>query len=113
FGVTFGAALVLFALVHNLAADLLFLVFVGMAGDGYSTLNSTMVMLNTDRAWYGRVMSIYMMNWSLMPLATLPLGALTDTIGAPLAETMAGTLIVALVAGVVILYPSWRKLGNV
>ena len=113
FGVMFGAALVFFALVHNFGADLFFLVFVGIAGDGYSTLNSTMVMLNTDRAWYGRVMSIYMMNWSLMPLATLPLGALTDSIGAPFTETMAGMLIVALVVGVVILYPPWRKLGDI
>jgi len=112
FGVMFGVALVLFALVHIFAVDLGFLVFVGIAGDGYSTLNSTMVMLNTDRAWYGRVMSIYMINWSLMPMATLPLGALSDAIGAPITEAMAGALIVAVVGGVTLFYPAWRKLGE-
>lgn len=112
FGILFGVALALFALVHIFAVDLGFLVFVGIAGDGYSTLNSTMVMLNTDRAWYGRVMSIYMMNWSLMPLATLPLGALSDAIGAPITEAMAGSLILAVVGGVALFYPAWRKLGD-
>ncbi|MGH2461695.1 MAG: MFS transporter [Chloroflexota bacterium] len=112
FGILFGVALCFFALVHVFSLDLFFLIFVGIAGDGYSTLNSTMVMLNTDRAWYGRVMSIYMMNWSLMPLATLPLGAMSDSIGAPITEAIAGALIVALVIGVVIFYPSWRKLGD-
>ena len=112
FGLVYALALVLFAMVHVFAVDLGFLVLVGIAGDGYSTLNSTMVMLNTDRAWYGRVMSIYMMNWSLMPLATLPLGALTDLIGAPFTEALAGTLILAVVGGVALFYPAWRKLGN-
>ena len=112
FGMFYAAGLVLFAIVHVLAADLFFLGIVGLAGDGYSTLNSTMLMLNTDRAWYGRVMSIYMMNWSLMPLATLPLGALADLIGAPFTEAGAGSIILIIVASVAIFYPNWRKLGE-
>lgn len=112
FGMMFASGLILFALVHVFVIDLLFLVIVGLAGDGYSTLNSTMLMLNTDRAWYGRVMSIYMMNWSLMPLATMPLGALADFIGAPATEAAAGSLILLIVASVAVFYPNWRKLGE-
>ncbi len=112
FGLLYAIALIFFALIHVLAIDLFFLILVGIAGDGYSTLNSTMVMLNTDRAWYGRVMSIYMMNWSLMPLATLPLGALADAIGAPFTEAIAGSLILAVVGGVALFYPAWRKIGD-
>jgi MFS family permease len=112
FGIIYATALMLFALVHVFSIDLVFLVLVGIAGDGYSTLNSTMVMLNTDRAWYGRVMSIYMMNWSLMPLATLPLGALADAIGAPFTEAFAGAMILAVVASVALFYPAWRKMGE-
>jgi len=112
FGIFYAIGLVLFALVHDFAADLFFLGIVGLAGDGYSTLNSTMLMLNTDRAWYGRVMSIYMMNWSLMPLATMPLGALSDLIGAPSTEAGAGLIILVIVASVAIFYPNWRKLGE-
>ncbi|HEX5417833.1 MAG TPA: MFS transporter [Chloroflexota bacterium] len=113
FGIMFGAGLLLFALVHIFAIDLLFLVAVGMAGDSYSTLNSTMMMLNTDKAWYGRVMGVYMMNWSLMPLATLPLGALADMISAPYTVAIASTIILILIACVALFYPAYRKVGEV
>jgi len=112
FGVIFGASLLLFSLVHVFAIDLVFLAAVGLAGDSYSTLNSTMVMLNTDRAWYGRVMGVYMMNWSLMPLATLPLGALADWIGAPASVTIASTIVLALIVWVALFYPAYRKVGE-
>lgn len=112
FGVFFGLGLIGFAAVHVFIPDLLFLVVVGLFGDGYSTLNSTMVMLNTDRAWYGRVMSIYMMNFALMPLATLPLGALSDVINAPVAVGSAAVLIVLVVGGVGLFYPPYRKVGD-
>ncbi|MGH2461696.1 MAG: MFS transporter [Chloroflexota bacterium] len=113
FGILFGIGLVAFAAVHIFSIDLVFLAVVGLFGDGYSTLNSTMVMLNTDRAWYGRVMSIYMMNFALMPLATLPLGALSDWLSAPIAVGGAAVLIVLLVGGVGLFYPPYRKVGVV
>jgi len=112
FGIFFGLSLLLFAAVHFFAMDLVFLVLVGLAGDGYSTLNSTMVMLNTDKAWYGRVMSIYLMNFALMPLATLPLGALSDMISAPFAVGSAAVLIILVVGGVGLFYPPYRKVGE-
>lgn len=113
FGGFYATGLILFALIHSFTIDLIFLMMVGLAGDGYSTLNSTMVMLNSERAWYGRVMGIYMMNWSLMPLATMPLGALADLIGAPYTVAGAAILILTLVAGVGFLYPPYRKVGEV
>jgi len=113
FGILFGLGLLAFAAVHFFAVDLFFLVAVGLFGDGYSTLNSTMVMLNTDRAWYGRVMSIYMMNFALMPLATLPLGAVSDVISAPAAVGGAAAIIILLVGGVGLFYPPYRKVGDV
>lgn len=111
FGLVYGVGLLLFSLVHVFAIDLIFLAAVGLAGDSYSTLNSTMVMLNTDRAWYGRVMGVYMMNWSLMPLATLPLGALADLIGAPPTVAIASTIILALISWVALFYPAYRQVG--
>jgi MFS family permease len=113
FGLFFGLSLFAFAAVHVFSADLVFLAIVGIFGDGYSTLNSTMVMLNTDRAWYGRVMSIYMMNFALMPLATLPLGALSDVVNAPVAVGGAAALIVALVVWVAFFFPPYRKVGDI
>lgn len=112
FGVFFGLGLLLFATVHIFALDLVFLALVGLAGDGYSTLNSTMVMLNTEKSWYGRVMSIYLMNFALMPLATLPLSALSDVINAPFAVGGAAVVIIVVIGGVGLFYPPYRKVGE-
>ncbi len=53
-----------------------------------------------------------MMNYALMPLATLPLGALSDAFSAPLALGGAAAIIVLVVGGVGLFYPSYRKVGE-
>jgi len=80
-GIVFGITLLLFALSGTYWISLALLAVVGATSQGYLTLNRMLVLLNTDRALYGRVMGIYMMTWSLMPVATLPMGALVDAVG--------------------------------
>ena len=70
------------------------------------TLNNTLVLEATDQQFRGRVMSIFSLSFGLMPAVALPLGVLTDAVGAPLALTaMAGCLLVAVSAIVVVSYP--------
>lgn len=96
-GLGFGVFLSLFAMtsVYWMALPLLYLV--GFASNTYLTLNKTLVMLATDRELYGRVMSIYMMGFSAIPLALLPMGAAVDAFGAPLTVATAGVLLTAAV----------------
>ena len=105
-GVGFGVTLLLFALSTRYEVALALLVVVGLASQAYMTINSVLIMLHTDKQFYGRVMSVYMMTWSLMPIATLPLGALVDIVGAPATVAGAGALLAALMALVAALYPS-------
>lgn len=95
FGVLFGTALIGFALTPVFAPALAWIFVVGLAGNAYMALNSTMIMATAERAYHGRVMSIYMMTWSLMPLSTLPLGKVVDAAGVQSTTAVAG-LIVAL-----------------
>ncbi len=108
-GVAVGVSLALFAFSTTLIIALLFLVAVGFMTDGYFTINRILVMQETDKAFYGRVMSIYMMTWSLMPLSLVPMGIAVDHVGAPLTVGVSGLLLATFVAGVTLFYPSLRR----
>jgi MFS family permease len=107
FGALFGVALVGFALTPVFTPALVWIFVVGLAGNAYMALNSTMIMATTERAYHGRVMSVYMMTWSLMPLSTLPLGKLVDAIGVQQTTVIAG----AIVAGFVLVVGATRLRG--
>lgn len=109
-GLLFGVSLIVFAIstIYELSVVVLFAV--GLASQGYMTLNSVLLMLSTNKELYGRVMSIYMMTWSLMPVALLPMGALVDAVGAPITVAGAGILLLVAMAGVAVARPElWRK----
>lgn len=107
FGVAFGGALVLFALTSSFPLALGFILLVGLCGNAYTALNNTMIMTTTDRAYHGRVMSIYMMTWSLSPLASLPIGAVVDAFGAQHVVAVFGVLVAAVVLGLSPLRLKW------
>lgn len=111
-GIIFGVALALFALSPSFVVALAFLVLVGCASQGYFTINRILVMLATDREYYGRVMSVYMMNWSLMPLALLPMGAIVDQVGAPDTIAAAGLLLTVFVVAIALVRPGIRHMAQ-
>jgi MFS family permease len=109
-GIGFGGFLIPFALSKNLGLSLAMLVLVGLCSEIFMTVNRMMVLLNTEARLYGRVMGTYAMTFSLMPIATLPMGALVDRIGAPKTIAGAGFLLAAMVIGLSMVLPRiWRK----
>ena len=108
-GVAIGVSLALFAFSTSLVMALLFLVVVGFMTDGYFTINRILVMIETDKAFYGRVMSIYMMTWSLMPISLVPMGLMVDRVGAPITVGIAGLMLAAFVTGITIFSPEIRR----
>jgi hypothetical protein len=99
-GVAFGLGLLAFALAPSLPLAMVALVVVGAASASYQSLNNTLVIEATPPAYYGRVMSVYMMIWSLQPLATMPTARLADLIGARPTVAGSGVLLALVVAGV-------------
>ena len=108
-GIVVGLSLAGFAFSTSIVPAMFFLVIVGFMTDGYFTINRILVMLETDREFYGRVVSIYMMTWSLMPLALVPMGVLVDSVGAPVTIGVAGIILAAFIAGVTIFSPHVRR----
>jgi MFS family permease len=112
-GVTLGLALFAFGITGGLKIYWLALVtlfIVGMANDFYSTINNTLIMLNTDRALQGRVMSAYMMTWSLAPLSAAPFGIVMDHIGGPSTMLFIGGVLAVFVLLMATLHPGYRRL---
>jgi predicted MFS family arabinose efflux permease len=108
-GIAFGVTLVFFALSNSYWLSFLMLLAVGMSSQAYLTLNQTLLMMSTDRALYGRVMSVYMMTRSAMPISTLPMGFLVDWWGPQGTIAGAGVILAVSLAIVGVLRPAqWR-----
>lgn len=108
-GVLFGLSLALFATSTNFVLSSVLLVVVGLASQGYLTINRVLLMLNTETAYYGRMMSIYFMTFSLMPTSMLLMGALVDVAGAPVTVGASGVLLSMFIAAAAVLRPPLRE----
>lgn len=92
-GVIFGMFMVVFALSSFYHLSLVLLVGVGLASQGYMTMNSVLLMEITDPAYYGRMMSIYMLTFSMSPVAMLPIGFFVDKFGASTTVVFCGIIL--------------------
>ena len=92
-GIAFGVSLALFAMSSNFPLSLFLLTIIGLVGQGYMTINSILMMESTDSAYYGRVMSVYMLTFSMSPVAMLPIGYLVDRFGVSRTEMTAGIIL--------------------
>ena len=97
----FGVALALFAVSPWFLLSLLLVGVTGAISSIYMAANNTIIQMTVTDEYRGRVMSVYMMTWGMMPFGTLPMGILSDLFGAPLAvagQALLSTLVVLLVA---------------
>ena len=109
-GVGVGLSLVLVAVSPSFPIALLCLVAAGFTSAAYSSLNSTLIMGNSEPRMYGRVMSVYVLTWALMPMGTLPMSLLAEQAGGRVTFATAGALTAAAILAVALLYPSYRRI---
>ncbi|MGQ9573589.1 MAG: MFS transporter [Dehalococcoidia bacterium] len=111
-GVALGVGVFLFGSAPSFALALPALALIGLTFNGYLTINNTLIFNHSRRDLHGRVMSVYMLTWSLMPLAALPMSVLADVVGPQPTVATAGVLVALFIAGVAVFYPAYRKLGS-
>ena len=109
-GIGFGVSLILFGAAPVLPLGLVALLFVGLTANGYWALNNTMVLGSTAPEYYGRVMSVYMVSWSMTSFSALPESALADHVGVQTMVAGVGALLVVLLLAIVFLLPGYRRL---
>ena len=99
----FGGLLIAFSLAPVYATALAVGVGLGVAEQGFFSLNQSLSMRYCDREYYGRVQAVLMLGFSVSGLVGLPLGLLADGIG--LRPTMfgMGTAAVVLIGALLLL----------
>jgi MFS family permease len=114
-GTALGGALMLFGIcaafkLYVLALIALFLV--GLTLDFNATINQTLIMLNADRALYGRVMSVYMMTFALSGFSASISGALMDRFGGAVTMLSQGALLAVFVVLMATLNKGYRSIRS-
>lgn len=109
-GIIFGLALIFFGQSNSLLAGSISLVFVGGGSSMFMTLNNTMIMSNTPQELIGRVMSIFLMTFGLMPLGVLPAGAIAEAFGAPVTVVVGGSILLVFLLAATLTQPRLRRL---
>ena len=89
---TFGLFLCGFAMAPTLWVGLVFLALAGASSSVYMTLNGTIIQELTPDEYRGRVSSVYMMTWGMMPIGAVPAGAIAEVWGAPTAVFLGGAI---------------------
>ncbi len=105
----FGLFLCLFALAPWLPLALVFLALAGASSSIYMTLNGTILQEICPDEYRGRVSSVYMVTWGMMPLGAVPAGALAEVYGAPLTVFVGGAICLLFAVGMLLLRPQLRE----
>lgn len=105
----FAVAVMAFALTSLPVLAGVLLVASGAASAALMSINNTVLQLKVDDAVRGRVLSIYMLTWGLLPVGQLPIGAFADEFGAPAAVFGATLLAIAWIVFLAFRYPDLRR----
>ena len=89
-----GVGLVLIAAIPVYSAAAMIMVLLGIGDSGRQALNQTLIIELASPEYRGRIMSLFMLNYGLMPLSITPAGYLTDYLGG---QTVIGFMGVALI----------------
>ncbi|MGE3268619.1 MAG: MFS transporter [Chloroflexota bacterium] len=105
-----SVSLIALAASTSLPISIGIMAIIGVTQAVYLATNNTLVQLAVPDALQGRVMSVYMTTWGLMPLGALPQGILADIVGAPAVVAGAGLLSCLMIAVMALRNPDLRAL---
>lgn len=87
-----------------------FLVAIGFISSIYMSINMTLTQVHALPAMRGRVMSLMMMTFGLMPIGALPFGSMAEVIGTPNALTLSGLALAVLTLIFAFTYTAFRRI---
>ncbi|MBV9582984.1 MAG: MFS transporter [Chloroflexi bacterium] len=114
-GTALGLALMLFGICSAFnwfLVSLSALFLVGLSLDFNATINQTLIMLNTERALYGRVMSVYMMTWALSGFSASLSGVLMDQFGGAVTMLLQGAVLAVFVVLMASFNEGYKQIRN-
>ena len=108
--ILFGLALILFSFSRFFPLSILLLLFVGAANSTYMIPLMTQLQISVPDELRGRVMGIFTMTYSMMPLGSLPMGAIAGIMGTPFAVAAGGGMVIISTLGIASTSSTLRKL---
>ena len=106
-----GVSLLLVSAVPFFIAALLLMVPLGLGQTARMTLNQALLIEHVGEKFRGRVMSVFMLTWGLMPLGVLPAGLLADWAGVQVSLAVMAALLVAVTGLIYATQPRLRRLS--
>ena len=107
---TSAVGLLLLGVVPMYAAAFVFMAMVGLGDSTRRALNQALIIENTDSQYRGRVISVVMMNFGLMPLGVLPAGIAIDLLGVQAVIAIMGVAMLAVTTLVLVTQKGLRQL---
>lgn len=93
----FAVAIMAYGLSNTYTLSLFFIAFVGLGYGTAATMNDTLMQLNVDEAYRGRVMAVYSTIWGLSPAGGLLAGAMAKVVGLQMAVALNGLIVLLMV----------------
>ena len=109
--VLFGVLLIAFALSRSYPLSLFILFLAGGSSTLYMIMVQTTLQTQVPDRLRGRVMGIYGMTWSLLPLGAMQSGFLADLVSAPFAVGLGGAAVALFTLGVAVFNSRIRRMG--
>ena len=104
-----GIALLMVALFPFYFVGMGIMLLLGLGDSGRRALNQALIMEVSEDAYRGRVWSVFMMNFGLMPLGVLPAGIAIELLDG---QKVVGALAVLLLATAIVVLITQRRLRN-
>lgn len=104
----FAVGVLAFAVTPNVPLATLLLFGAGWMSAAFLAINQTALQLSVDDDVRGRVLSIYLLTWGMLPVGQLAVGALADVAGTPLAMLSSCIAAIACIAVIAWHFPSLR-----
>ena len=105
-----GGFLVAFATTRVFALALVFMAAANVGQMLFMSSNNTVIQAVTPSKVRGRVMSLMMMSFGVMPLGVLPITAAADEFGAPAAVFVSSLVLLGIAVVAFLTVPAFRKL---
>jgi len=107
---TFGVSLILFANSSIFALSLFFIGVVGITSAGHDAMQHILLQLNVTEEQRGRAMGIWQLGIGFGVMGSVALGAMAETLGAPIAQGIFGAVMVIIFIILVLTVPKLRKI---
>ena len=106
----FGVSLILFANSSLYPLSLFFIGIVGITAAGHDAMQHILLQLNVTEEQRGRAMGIWQLSIGFGVLGSVALGAIAEALGAPLAQSIYGAVMVIIFVLLILTVPKLRKL---